>query len=101
VENIRTIKEEPIVSAACDEACNKYPRFEEFWLGWIWRIARGPELDSIQVPNTNPQAHLVKTWDFSGHELPASVTFLYTYDDCEVQILALRIMEAPTEPELP
>ncbi len=102
MENIRTLREELVASATYDEACKKYPRFEDLWMGWTWRLVRDPEIDAVQVPNTTPQAYLVKTWDFSGdHDLPASVTFLYTYDDSEVQILALRIVEAPTKSELP
>jgi hypothetical protein len=87
----RTIVEEEEVSDALKAAAKNYPRLRDFWEGWKWRLARGPEKDAYAVPGTDPQAYLIKTGDYSANGAPHSVTILYTFTDDEVHILAVKI----------
>ncbi len=86
----RSIREEDEVSATYETASVLYPRLEQLWEAWKWRLARGPEEDAVKVTGTNPQAYLIKTWDFSEHGMPMSITILYTFDENEVQILSVK-----------
>lgn len=82
----RTIIESLAVSTELERAAVRYRRIEKWWEGWKWRLARDPRRDAFPIPGTKPQQYLIKTVDFSNWGAPASSTFLYTFDDNEVQI---------------
>lgn len=95
----RTIVESASVEAEIDRLTKKYPRFSEWWeLGWSWRLSRDPLLDATAVPETEPQAYLLKT---SPHHValgfPFMLTFLYTVSDDEVRLLNIRFIEMNIE----
>lgn len=87
----RTIIEETDFSTALDEGCKQFPRLNDLWEGWKWRLSRGPEIDSVPIPGSNPTAYLIKTPDLGDYELPSSVTFLYTFTPDEVTLIGIRI----------
>ena len=86
-----TIREEPAATAALDAARKKYPRTDEWWLGWSWRLVRDPLTDAIKVPGSSPQAYLMKTDDFSRYGAPPPSAFLYTFDNERLYLLEVLI----------
>jgi hypothetical protein len=87
----RTIRDEPAVSAAIDQLLKTYPRFDEEWMGWTWRLCRDPLRDATRVPDIDPPTYLIKTPDFSAYGLPGPVTILYEFDDDEIRFLAIKV----------
>src|SRR5258708_7120134 len=94
----RTVREDPSVTAEFDRLAGIYPRFEDWWeSGWKWRLARDPLRDATAVPGSNPAAWLLKT--SARHAdlgFPFTVTFLYTFDDNYVDLIAVRCVLIPT-----
>ena len=62
----------------------------EIFDGIKWRLSRAPE-EGYPMPGTSPQAYLFKI-DPIEESLPL-VAALYKYDDNEVTIMAIRIIE--------
>jgi hypothetical protein len=89
----RTIVEELVAERELEALCRAYPRFEDFWLGWSWRIARGPEVRAVRVPGSDPPSFMVKSGDLTPYGLPAAVTILYRYTDDEVFVQGFRILQ--------
>jgi hypothetical protein len=89
----RTIVEEHAASGSLDAARQKYPRFEEFWEGWSWRLARNPAVHAYSIPDVTPPAYLIKSPDLSQYGLPHSVTILYRFDAEQVSILGVKIAD--------
>jgi hypothetical protein len=89
----RTIIEEPIAEQELAELHRAYPRFEAFWLGWSWRLARRPDLNAVKVPGSDPPSFMVKSGDLTPYGLPAAVTILYRYTDDEVIVQGVRILQ--------
>ncbi|HKO52131.1 MAG TPA: hypothetical protein VJV79_30695 [Polyangiaceae bacterium] len=89
----RTIIEEPEVEKELAAASKKFPRFEQVWNGWTWRLARGPLDGAVAVSETNPPAYLVKAPDFGHYEdLPAAVVILFELpDDDHVVLIAVSV----------
>lgn len=93
---LRTIIEEVSVQALIDKAAGKYPRIGEIFRGLTWRMSREPESGHV-VPRYNPSVSLIKIDPDINLQLPG-ITALYTYNDDEVNILAVRIVEPPVIP---
>jgi hypothetical protein len=93
---IRTIIEEVDVSAEIDTWKTKFPRLEDAWEAWKWRLARGPEIDAQRLAGFNPPAWILKTNSAIGYYGIPTITILYRFDDNQVNILAVKIVE-PTK----
>lgn len=89
----RTIVEETQVSAVVDAARAKFPRFDELWDAWMWRLARSPAIQAYKIPNTHPETYLIKSPDLSQYKLPHSITLMYRFDDHEVKVIHLRVVD--------
>lgn len=89
----RTIREEPQAEAVLDDLFKRFPRFEQVWEGWSWRLAKDPALDATQIPGLHPPVFMVRTPDFSQYKIPVEVTIFYEWDDDEVKILGMRVLE--------
>lgn len=85
----RQIVEEHAVSAALEAAREKFPRLEEVWLGWTWRLVRNPLIEAVPVPGSKPQAYIVKSPDFGHYEgLPSALVILFVLpNDEQIQFL--------------
>jgi hypothetical protein len=86
---------------ALDEAKKKYPRVEDVYNGWAWRLAREPEV-GVPVPlkeltGKAPTAdvRVVRSGNLPG--LPCLV-LLYRFDDAQVVILQLRVFPPGRDP---
>lgn len=87
----RTIRESNDTEIEINAAINtgRYPRFEELWEGWKWRLAHNPEIDSVKF-GRNTQ--LIRSADLTSYELPSGMTMLYTFDEDYVDIISIRIV---------
>jgi len=86
----RTIVETDSVAATLDQYRAKYPRFDDFWIGWSWALARDPLTDAFRIPGYDPPVYLIRSHDLTNYKLPSGVTFLYRVTDDQVTILAVR-----------
>jgi hypothetical protein len=90
----RTVVEDTAVSIELDKLRKRFPRFDDIWDAWTWRLCRGPEIDAVKIPETDPQSYLIKLPDLSVYNFPLELTILYQFSDDEVVILAVRVLEA-------
>lgn len=86
----RSIVEEEEAEKALDRCRRKYARFEDFWLAWTWRLARGPEIGALKLSGTNPAMYLIKPQDLSFFGLPAAFSILYSFDEQYVTIYSVN-----------
>ncbi len=84
----RTVIENDGVREQIDAAKKKYPRIDDVWDAWIWRLARDPERDASPSGNG---LNLIKTADLSNYGLPEGIAFLYRFTEDEVTIISIRI----------
>jgi hypothetical protein len=93
VLNARTIVEDDGVSIVLAAAREKYPRFDEVWEGWTWRLVRDPLIHAVPVPGSNPQAYVVKSPDVAHYGgLPAAVVILFTLPDANtIRVIAVNV----------
>ena len=86
---VRTVRAaEDSVMAEINRWCNKFPRINELWEGFIWRLSREPERGykfSDGIPD-----FLFKVQRPTEH-FP-SITVLYTYDENEIIIFGIKII---------
>lgn len=87
-----TVREEPEVQTVIDAAIAKYPRLDELWDGWKWRLSRDPTRDAVPL-GSPPVAYIVKTADLTAYGLPTGMAILFTISDTEVNIVALKLPE--------
>lgn len=84
----RTIARDYSVDAEIEQAQEKYSRIEDVWMGVQWDLARSPEtgvaLDGFWLKKS-------PVWALEGVPI---ITALYTFDDNEVQVEAIRISDA-------
>ena len=86
----RTIIEEPTVSNLIDGSIGKFPRLEDSWYAWKWRLSRDPQIDAICVPGSNAVMMIKSDPKNSSYKIP-SITILYSYSDNDVIIIALKV----------
>jgi hypothetical protein len=86
----RSIREEKEFSAAMEAAGTKYPRLEDWWMAWSWRLARMPSVDAIVVPGSTPQAYMLKTDVYDVYGAPPPSTLLYRFDDQFVDMIDVK-----------
>lgn len=85
----RTIREAEDIEPTLRAASEKYPRIEEVWEGWKWRLARGPQA-GYKLPGATPTMYLIKSEGSETLQIPA-LTILYAFDDDHVDIHSVRI----------
>ncbi|HSH86812.1 MAG TPA: hypothetical protein VK958_06110 [Methylophilus sp.] len=85
----RSIIESPEVEQALNEAVTTFPRINDLWEGWKWRLARGPQEDAVQITGTN--AWIIKTADYSEFGTPKSMTILFDFNEDEVNIISIKL----------
>ncbi len=83
----RTIIESHVAEKTITEAINAYPRLEDAWEGWKWRLARDPERDATMLEGP-PKRLVIKTPVFPS--VPP-ITIHYHFDEKEVTIISIRI----------
>lgn len=88
---LRSICEEDEVGALIDSKIKQYPRIDELWEGWKWRLSRDPFTDAVPVRGSNPPAFLIKSPDLTAYGLPSGMTILYTFNNECVYVVGLRI----------
>jgi hypothetical protein len=93
----RTIIEEDGVSTALDAVTVKYSRFEDIWDAWTWRLCRGPEIDAVPIPGSDPVAYLIKMPDLSVYDFPLDITILYSFSEDLLTIINIRVVESANE----
>lgn len=86
----RAIREDAVVTDAINAYQNGFQRTNELWAGVQWVLSRIPHVGQ-QINGS----HILKTGEFTHPQIPV-LTILYSYDDTEVHIVAVR-MENPGE----
>ena len=86
----RTIRESHQAAKDRDAAQAKFPRFEEAWEGWSWRIARGPDA-AFAVPGF-PNFYLFKSHGgFAQYGVPQTTILYKIVDDDTVEVFGLLV----------
>lgn len=85
----RTVIENVGVREQIEAAREKYPRIEEVWDAWLWRLARDPNRDAFPLGNG---LYSIKTTDLSNYGLPEGITLLYSFTEDEVTIISIRVL---------
>lgn len=64
------------------------PRLGDFWEGYKWFLARGPEHGYRADPHTDPPTYVIHFyhWNLAG------VAVTYRFNENQVEILALKIL---------
>lgn len=86
----RSLREENEFSSGIQQLKEKYPRTEDWWFSWDWRLARSPETDAVLVSGSSPPAYILKTDMFAEYGAPPPATFLYRFDENYVYMLDVK-----------
>lgn len=87
----KTIVESDEVTEQLDELRQNFDRFDDIWTMLSWKLARDPESPtSYLIPNTNPDKYITKVADNDVEGVP-SVTVLYSFDQDNLYIEAMRV----------
>lgn len=68
-----------------DNEISHNPQLSDFWDGFEWFLARGPE-QGYQVPNTNPPTYVIHFY----HWHIAAMVVTYRFNENQVEILDLK-----------
>jgi hypothetical protein len=74
-----------------DTEIRREPRLMELYEGLKWRLARQPDA-GYPIPNTDPQAFVIHSFNWKALAAIAPILVTYTYDDDQVVIVAVRIL---------
>lgn len=88
----RTIRDEHRVSYKIAKAAQSYPRIEDLYEGWKWRLARDPNV-GVPLTSKNPGYRVLRTHNFGVATIPNAV-ILYRYDANTVFVEDIRIFDA-------
>lgn len=88
----REIVESHDAQQVIDNEIAHNPRLSDFWDGYKWFLARGPE-HGYHVPHTNPETHVIHFY----HWHVGAIVVAYRFDENQVEILNLRILALPLE----
>ena len=84
----RTIIESEDASTVIDHLSANFPRFEDGWEAWKWRLSRDPNSDSFKVDDDK---YIIKSDpEFSQYGMPC-ITILYSFNENEVTIIAIKV----------
>ena len=84
---IRQITESDAVQKIRDKAYTGYTRSEDAWDGITWLVARKPEVGTLILGK--PELRFHKQLGYVHTKLPA-ISILYTYDNVQVNIIAVK-----------
>jgi hypothetical protein len=88
---MRTVREEPDVTAAVDDACERWSRAQDAWDVISWVISRDP---TCGVPLTEGGQARAFVYEGSwAHEMP-TIVVIYDVDDHYVTIREARFSDA-------
>ena len=83
----REIVESHETQQVIDNEIAHNPQLSDFWEGYKWFLARGPEL-GYRAPHTKPQAYVIHFY----HWNVAGIAVTYRFDENQVEILDIRIL---------
>lgn len=86
----RTVVLEPAAEASSDEAKRQFRRFEDAWEGVEWLLARSPDRGAMYLGADKETRHYVQS---SGATDVPFIWVVYTFDDDEVVVLDLKVVE--------
>lgn len=90
---LRTIVEQPLVTAALKRAKEEYPRIEEMFDGIKWKLARNPVHQATKVLNGEVLlGYVLRTISWKAGRVP-SLTVVYRVTEDEIFVEALTIRE--------
>jgi hypothetical protein len=89
--SFRSVAYEDVVTKKLEDpkTNKKFPRLEDLWRGFEWRLARDPGI-GVPVPGSVPTLCVVKTRDSSVPGVP-TVLVLYTFDTTVITVLDVLI----------
>lgn len=89
----RTITETKDVLTIVNTLTTNHPRFEDGWEAWKWRLSRDPVTDALEFKDG---LMLIKTDpNFERYGVPP-ITILYSFDENEVSIIAIKVNDTTT-----
>lgn len=89
--SLRTVCEDASVMDTIDRELVKHPRLQQVYDGLKYRLARWPDKRGVKVVRTE-DVFMMKTPDLLKLGIP-TIRVLYTYDDNEVNVIAVDIVE--------
>ena len=70
-----------------DNEIKHNPKLDDFWIGFTWFLARGPE-HGYRVPKTDPASYVIHFY----HWHVGAIVVTYRFDENQVEILDLRVL---------
>ncbi len=90
---MRTVREDPAVDIALDEACSKWSRAQEAWDVVIWVLAHDPTRGEPLTESGQARSLVYEgSW---AHDMP-TIAVLYAIDEHYVTIQRARFTDART-----
>lgn len=87
---MRTIVEDPSVTAIIDAETANYSRLRDLIDGWLWRFARMPQPIGVQLQGN---IYLIRLGIFAINGLPKSIRMIYRFTNQEVEILRIFVIK--------
>ena len=82
----REVLEGDDAAEVIDSEIKHNPKFNDFWEGFKWFLARGPER-GYRVPTAHPPTYVIHFY----HWHVAGIVVVYRFSEHQVEILDLRI----------
>jgi hypothetical protein len=83
----RTIVEDECVSQEVAKLIKKYPRIDDLWEAWKWRLSRDPITDATPI---NDNVMIIKTSSSNLSFGVPSIAILYSFSEDEVHVLGIK-----------
>lgn len=99
---LRTIVEELDVENLVEILGERYPRFDEAWVGLKWLLSRNPTPQG-SARRSNDQGREYRTYVSAGDEVAKvpDIWVVYTFTADEVVVLGVTVPDEPAKVELP
>lgn len=91
---MRTVVEEKRVEESLDQVRARFPRLEEIFEGWKWRLSRAPEMGYC-LPGTSQELYLAMSKPLAPDH--PQLLFIYRFNREEVVIVDLIIIPPDTD----
>jgi hypothetical protein len=89
MEILRTIFESQEAQAVLDLARETYPRFDDGWLSWTWRLARNPLIGAFEVESGR---YLFKSYsEFKKVGVPETIILYRIVDENSIEIIHVKV----------
>lgn len=96
----RTVFESEEVQTVVDAARLQYERFDNFWMGLTWLLARkGHELGGPPQVRNGVEYRLYKESGLQGDSPVPATTVIYTVGQNEIDIIGARLSELEDDEE--